>query len=434
MDILNSMGGSMHPSWHFGELLKRDQYALGAAYECDLLRGAAEPKPFWITELQGGNNLYRPMYPMSPSDEDIAQFLWTIVGSGGKRVIYWKLDPSSAWSLLDFQGRPSERVETTRKVANVLRYHSDFFAGATPFDSPITLLISLESMTVQLATHGWKIEAEKDHIGRSKFAHLLSTLGYYKAFAEMGIPVNIKHVHDYDWEASGEEPRLAILANATAIAPGQTEQMEAFVKNGNTLIVSGLTGIYDPYRHFLPTDHFPLQKLFGGRYKEIRLPEIYGNIALSDPDVTLPYHLWVGEIEPFEAKALGTNDDHVIATHNVFGRGHVYWIPSLIGLPAFESDNAPLMQLLEAWAEPFIAASPFRFQTRCQDCVSRILVNGQQYVMTLTNGGTEKKECALVPAMTDLKATLIWGEPGQYSPLRNTLALGPRETVVLLWK
>ena len=434
MDVINSMGGSMHPSWHFGELLTRDQYALGASYECDLLRGSAEPLPYWITELQGGNNLYRPPYPFSPSDKDIAQFLWTIVGSGGKRIIYWKLDPSSAWSLLDFQGRPSERINTTKAVSEIVKRESAFFENAEAYDSPITILLSLETMTQQLATEGWNIEAESDHAGRSKNAHLLSALGYYRTFLEMGVPVNMKHVHHYDWQNIEGPPRLAIMPHITAINPDIIDDIEAFVSGGNHLIISGLTGIYDQNRRFLPTSEFPLQDMLGSRLKEIRIPEIYGEITLQSPAIILPYHLWVGEIETFDAQILGQQDQQIIAIKNQFGKGNIFWIPSMIGIPAFEYDNTPLENLLKDWARLSIEEVPIRFDHKTDHCMMRTLAKDDQYVTVVTNGCGEQRSCTLRVRDLKLKPHLLWGRHEQVSDDMKTIDLGPRETVVIRWQ
>jgi beta-galactosidase len=64
--FLDTMGCSIHPAWHFG-LLNRDRYALGVSYINDLVAGSIEPKPHWVTELQGGNNIYSGAVPMEPT-------------------------------------------------------------------------------------------------------------------------------------------------------------------------------------------------------------------------------------------------------------------------------------------------------------------------------------------------------------------------------
>jgi beta-galactosidase len=432
--FLNSLGGSMHPSWHFGELLDRDQYALGAAYECDLLRGSFEPKSFWITELQGGNNLYRPSYPMNPTDKDIAQFLWTNIGSGAKRIIYWELNPSSQWSLLDFQGRPSERIITSSQVAQTMNRHEKFFREAKQVETPVSVILSLESMTLQLATEGWNIDAEKDHTGRKQEAHVLAAMGYYKTLQDMGIPVNIKHIHDYDWEEESGDPRLAIIPHATAITEGQARAIERFVKNGNTILVSGLTGIYDPYRDFLPTQEFPLKNALGARLKEIRFIEPYYQTQLTRPDVSLPTHLWTGIIDKLNSTALGTREEHVIATRNQYGEGKSIWIPSMVGIGAWKKDNQPLADFLKYHFHDFLKEAPFSFSRKYEHCVLRTMKSNERYLTVVTNGSKQPKRCVLNVKKEELEPSLIWGKNKQVKMNGREIHLGPRETLVLLWK
>ncbi len=125
--FLTTLGVSLHPAWHFGLLERRDQYALGTSYMCDLVRGASEPNPFWVTELQGGNNIYSGTQPLCPEPEDIAQWTWTGIAGGARRVIYWLLNArhsgieAGEWSLLDLQGRPSERLTAAGEIAQVIQ-------------------------------------------------------------------------------------------------------------------------------------------------------------------------------------------------------------------------------------------------------------------------------------------------------------------------
>ncbi len=70
--FLSSVGASMHPSWHFG-YFERQQYPIAMAANCDIICAGASPRPYWITELQGGNNSYSGLNPMTPSRAEIAQ-------------------------------------------------------------------------------------------------------------------------------------------------------------------------------------------------------------------------------------------------------------------------------------------------------------------------------------------------------------------------
>jgi hypothetical protein len=66
--------------------------------------------------------------------------------------------------------------------------------------------------------------------------------------------------------------RTVILPDVRALTQEQIEELDAFVHNGNTLIVTGLTGFYDPYVKAWPLAGFPLAKVTGAELKEVLLP------------------------------------------------------------------------------------------------------------------------------------------------------------------
>jgi len=206
--FLDSLGCSIHPAWHFG-LLNRNQYALGVSYINDLVQGSSEPKPHWVTELQGGNNIYSSTKPMDPTADDIGQWVWTSIGAGADRVIFWLLNArrqgteAAEWSLLDFQQRPSRRLETASAIAEIIDSHEDFFRGAHVLESPVTVILSLETETLEEQYH------DADYPGRDSNAHLLAALGMYQALSQIGVPPRVKLFGDYDWRAKTSARRVA---------------------------------------------------------------------------------------------------------------------------------------------------------------------------------------------------------------------------------
>jgi beta-galactosidase len=185
--FLDTLGCSIHPAWHFG-LLPRDDFAIGVSYVNDLVDGAIAPKPHWVTELQGGNNIHSATRPLEPTVDDTAQWLWTSVGGGRGRTIFWLLNARRAgreageWSLLDFEQQPSRRMEVATDIVNTMQAHSDFFAMAKPAVPAMTLLLSLETMTYQLPF------ARTDDVARDRNQQLLELLGIYKAMTQNGPP------------------------------------------------------------------------------------------------------------------------------------------------------------------------------------------------------------------------------------------------------
>ncbi|HYN90403.1 MAG TPA: beta-galactosidase [Thermoleophilaceae bacterium] len=436
--FVDSLGASIHPGWHFG-LLERDQFALGVSYVCDLVRGAATPKPFWVTELQGGNNLYSATRPMNPTREDIAQWTWTAIGSGADRVVYWLLNArgqggeAAEWSMLDFQQRPSERLAEAAAIAATLRKHEAVFADARPIAPRATVLLSLESMTLQ-DNYKWT-----DYPGRKRQAHLMAALGVYETLVEMGVPTEVRFVHDPGWRtplASGA-PRLAILAHATAISAGQAAGLEAFVRDGNTLLVTGLAGLFDPEARAWPLGRSPLEPVLGARMKEVRLVGEKGRLRLDQPPLVLPFHLWESEIEPLGATPIGREGERVTAVRHRLGKGEAVWVPSLIGLGAWLGDNEPLSQLFASLLGPArdaLRQQAVTFAGRQPGAVLRVLESGSRLVAVVTNGEEKARTVRLATARKEAP-TVVYGaatavSSGEGGP---SVALGPRGTVVLLW-
>jgi len=432
--FLDSLGASIHPGWHFG-LLGRDQFALGVSYVCDLVRGAATPKPFWVTELQGGNNLYSAVRPMNPAREDIAQWTWTAIGSGADRVVYWLLNArgqggeAAEWSLLDFQQRPSERLAEAATIAATLRRHEAVFAGARPIEARATVLLSLESMTLQ-DNYNWT-----DFPGRRRQAHLMSALGVYQALAELGVPADVRFVHDPGWRAplASGAPRLAILPHATAVSAEQAASLEAFVREGHTLLVTGLSGLFDAEARAWPLGRSPLDEVLGARMKEVRLIGETGSLRLDQPPLVLPFHLWQAEVEPLGATVIGREGERVTAVRHRLGKGEAVWIPSLVGLGAWLGDGAPLARLLGSLLAPAREGQgAVTFEGREPGAVLRVLENGSRLVAVVTNGTATARAIRLATAR-QARPTVLYGPPDAVSADGPSVRLGPRGTVVLLW-
>ena len=430
--FLNSLGASIHPSWHFG-LLSRGQFALGVSYVCDLVRGASEPHPFWVTELQGGPNLYSSVRPISPARDDIAQWVWTGVGAGADRVVFWLLNAraqgseAGEWSLLDFQGRTTERFDAASDIARTLERNAAFFDKARAVEPPVTIILSPETMTIQ------ERFASNDSPARGRDAHVLEALGLYQALTELGVGARVKHIDDFDWRDSAQNPRLVILPHVTALTAEQARTVEAFVRGGGTLLVTGLTGFYDEEARFLPLERWPLSDILGARPKGVFTPEGGAQVVWSRPALTLPSQMWVGEVENESAEVVAQQQGRVTAVRKRAGRGEAVWVPSPVGMGAWFVDGGPLAALLEELTAPLTRDTAFRFDGRQPGCLMRVLQNGNAYVTVVTNGTSEPRQC-LLRRPDALTPQLLWGDPSTLTPNNSSISLGPRGTAVHLWK
>lgn len=431
--FLDTLGCSIHPAWHFG-LLNRDQYALGVSYLNDLVRGSIEPKPYWVTELQGGNNIYSGHKPMDPTPQDIAQWVWTSIGAGADRIIFWLLNSraegfeAGEWSLLDFQGHPSERLRTAAAIANVVNQHEGFFSHARPYHSPVTILLSLDTMNFE------EVFNVDDDPARSRDAHILSVLGFYDSLSRLGPPPEVKYFNDYDWGKKTKQPRVAVLPDARVLTEAQIHSLHSFIGHGNTLLITGLTGFYGSHATAWPLAGFPLAEITGGRLKEVYLR---GKIPLvpltTPPHTTLPSRFWISSIDSSSSTAIGQQNGEVIATErDVPGGGKVIWIPSPIGLGAWLTDAQPLARYLQASLSNVLPA-PFTLAHAQDSCLLRMLENRGTYLTVLTNRSGTVKECAITTPR-GLHAMALWGNMPQSSGSVSTYTLKPQGTSVQLWQ
>ena len=430
--FLETLGCSIHPAWHFG-LLKRDQYALGVSYVNDLVDGSIEPKRHWVTELQGGTNIASGIQPMDPTANDVAQWVWTSVGTGADRILFWLLNARSGggeageWSLLDFQQRPSLRLRTASQIAEILETNRGFFDKSKPVRPDVTLVLSLETMTLE------DNFAHSDEPGRDRNAQVLETLGLYQALAESGVPPRIKHFDDIVWNQPLAGHRTVVLPDVRALSLEQLDKLESFIRNGNTLIVTGLTGFYDPYVKAWPLAGFPLARITGAELKEVLIPPT-PQIDWDHAGASLPAFLWLGTIHTLNAQPIASWNGETTATaRDVPGGGKVIWIPSLVGLGAWMGDSAPLAAYLHSTLQITLDAEPFYFAKPQPGCLLRVLKNESAYVTILANGGEQPVSCALtVPPA--LHSTTLWGMTGNARTGTEDVSLPAGATQVQLWK
>jgi beta-galactosidase len=431
--FLDSLGCSIHPAWHFG-LLNQDQYALGVSFINDLIDGSIAPKPHWVTELQGGNNISSGIKPIDPTPEQISQWSWISFGAGAKRVIFWLLNarregPEAAeWSLLDFEQRPSPRLAAASGVARTIDNNATIFAAAAADRPPITLILSPETMTFE------DVFAKMDDPGRDRNAQTLETLGLYQALSRLGSPPAIRHIDDYEWEKTNGGPRIAILPDVRVLTVTQTSRLTQFVANGNTLLITGLTGFYDSSGKAWPLAGFPLSKVTGGRLKETTFVGTLFPEKFDRPTGDLVSHLWESSIDPAGAEGIGTRNGEITATDwRPVGGGRVIWIPSLIGLGSWLTHPDELAEFTSKLFPEVYASQPFRFDGVQHRCLLRVLRSGNAFITIVANGSGEATSCTLLHA-PETRPEILWGAPPIPEGTIAKITLEPQQTSVLLWK
>ncbi len=431
--FLTTLGGSGHASWHFG-YFERNQYALAMSANAEIILSGAGNIPWFMTELQGGNNTYSGFAPMCPTKEEVSQWLWTIIGTGGKGGIFWCLNPRASgyeageWAMIDYQNEPTDRVLAAASVIQAIRKHPSLFTNAIPVRSGINLIYTRETLW-----HEEKLQAGGiPYEGRNTGGAMKSVLGYFEAFSEMGIQCSIKEINEFDFTRDEYNGITIILTHQISVPSRQWKNLENFVQNGGKLIVDGLTAYFDENAHCIMKTGFPLEDLFGGLLKEFKVVGNLFDFRLSDPGLTLSAHLWRGSIQNKTAKPIASLDNEVIATRNSFGKGEVLWMPSMVGLGSRMSDYDNLITFLGAEVKESISTLPFRFEVPQQKMFMKTLKSGNFFITIIINKNTSPKKVQL-EIRDQLTPTVVFADQNGMISNTDTVSISPEETVVISW-
>lgn len=431
--FLDTLGVSAYPGFYqnFGP----DRYTFGLSYSTDLLRGVMEPKPIWITEMPANTMSLRSVGdrpPFTTDSRQMAQWVWMGIGGGAERMVFWlfnaryKSREVGEFGMLDHLGHPSDRLKAVSSVARTIDSNAPLFDAAKPVEPPVTLIVSLESMSLQDA------RISPTAPDRERNAHMHCLMGVYRALNELGVNARIKHIHDFDWRAKTSRPRLVILPHVVAMSTEDAADVEAFVRNGNTVLATGLTGFYDPQGRFWPMfKNFPLESVFGARPLDVSSVGEKAHVEMIEPRLVLPANVWVTEISNRGAEVIGQQHGRVTAVRHKLGQGESIWIPAPVGVAALSGDNKPLAQFLRTVLTRFNSQIPFRFAVHEPDMLLRTMKSGSSYVTMTANTSHEAKRVHLqVPA--GLKPKLIWGAAGSLAG--DGVLVPARDTVVLQWR
>ena len=430
--FLNSMGASIHPSWHFG-LFKKKDYGLAVSAVCEIIKGSTEPKPFWVTELQGGNNLYSGVDALNPSPKDISRWVWTGIGSGAKRVIFWSLNgratggEAGEWTLLNFQNEPSERLQQASQIAKTINDHKYFFEEAKALDAPVTILLSPETMDLL-----WRKDIWDDEQGRKRQAHIQEALGFFRALHQLGIRASLKTIDNY--EPNSKNNQTIILPHAASLTSSQINKIKGWAHAGNKLIVTGLSGFFDEDENSVLKTGFPLATVTGGLIEEIKY--LTPEHSLTIDGHQLPAHIWQTQIKVTNsnAKIIATgNNGQTLALRNGSGKGQVIWVPSLIGMGAWLYDDAPLAHWLSHELKEAKKNQPFSFQSAHKNINHQILKNGKRHLTVTANSGSEAVNISFnLPKQA--AGNLLTKEGSNWNSLNGVLTVPAGSTAVMLWE
>lgn len=426
--MFDTAGALILPSNDF-YMLPDKNLPLAVSATCNIIKNVLYPKPFWITGLQAGNNLFGGVRPLCPDEDDIAEWLWISIGAGARKIIMQGLNysrqgqHSGEWALLNFLGNSSERFEKVVEIADIIDRNRDFFEHAVSFRSSISVLYSARSTNLLRRKSRFN-----DYPGRQGMGHLLSSLSFYQILMEIGFPCELTDIEQFNWENTSESNQVAILPHLLSVSSETRARIPTFVKNGNKLIVTGLTGLYDENETLTVGGVQPLYEFLGGRLKEIRLIDDHFDLEVEGLKEPLPAHLWQGEIEVGYGKPFSKAGQRITGIRNTHGRGETIWIPSLVAFGASRQGSDSLAAFLEREINGFVRPFPLTIKGLHKGVVMHALENEHDIVVVLIN--------------SHIRETIICYDDKMFAPPRllygqerhkalNPLEIKPGETMVL---
>ncbi|MES2265283.1 MAG: beta-galactosidase trimerization domain-containing protein [Bacteroidota bacterium] len=430
--FLTSLGGSAHASWHFG-YFNRTQYALAIAANCEILRSGAGDIPWFMTELQGGNNTYSGFLALCPTKEEIAQWLWVAIGSESKGAIFWCLNPRSSgieageWAMLNYHNQPSDRLLAATEVISTLNEHNAFFEAAKEVQSGINILYTRESLWIEKTLQ----MGGKSYEGRDEGGVMKSAIAYFEALSEAGVQANFKEISEFDFGKDDYTGSVIIMAHQISIPSKYWPMLQNFVQKGGKLIADGLTGYSDENAVGTMRLGFPLRNLFGADVLEYKAIDEMEELVADG--IALPAYQWRGELSPTTALPLAHNGDVITATQNIVDKGTVYWLPSLVGLGSRVMGDYNQLNMFLAKAIGLTSLTPpFAFEEPQKGVLMKVMCNGKEWVTIIINKADTRREFKLALPETALQPMVIYAKSGGKVG-GNHISIEAEETLVIKW-
>jgi beta-galactosidase len=384
-DYLTSLGSSMHASWHFGDF-SRNEYPLGVGVMSDIIATSAGKNPWWITEMQGGPVTASGNMILCPSSQETKQAVWTGIFSGTKGVMFWTLNARKAvreageWALLDFAGGKSDRLEGISELASVIDREKDFFDGAVPAKSEVYILFSKESFWVLNENVGF---GKTNAVSRSDGALAAPMIAAYKSLSASGLSPVIQDIASFDFDPS----KTVVLPNVMALQDKDVERLCKFVEDGGTMVSTGMTWYYDETMGCRFMENSPVYKCLGGRLKEYSIGEKAWTLDFDGLDLVSEH--WSGTVIPTDAeKVIKDETGRPIALMNRYGKGTSWWIPSMVDIGS-RNNTSDLDEFYRMACDEAVNSFEWKFNEIHDDVYSRILKNGDSYMMLIVNKSDE---------------------------------------------
>ena len=319
----------------------------------ELTRSAARGKGFWISEMPGGpSNIRGFRSSRIPRGKDYHTWNWLAAVLGSSGTLHWCYlsertgQESPGFGMMRLNGKHTKRSLAIAETAARLKKYGDIILAD---DAPTQVAVLYDPDNSSLL---FAMELADKLYGQSH-------TGYYRAIWKSDLTA--RYV-TYDTLADIRE-KVLIVPMALTMPEPVADAIAKFVHDGGVLIADGMTGLYDErgwLRANLPAGKLSEaaglsegEMVCSDPDNDIAVPAADGSIDSTNrtdlpemdpihkgPPITfdwpvaaqVPVHGYLAPLEPNGARAIGKYEDMVLATHNEYGKGQVYYFGTYMGL------------------------------------------------------------------------------------------------------
>lgn len=424
------MGCSAHPSWH-STRFPQDKIGLSIAYFADLMKSAVKGERFWVSELQGGTNIFSAMKYLCPSAADIRQWLWESFGSGAEAVLFWCFNVRNSgfeggeWGLLNQLGEPSQRLKAVKETAEIISSNQSLFDRVSVCRPDIWILYS--DTSIMLGQIEGRRQPECADNPRNPRWAMDAVVGAYLMCSELGYSVRMINEEGV---RSGELPEDAclIMPGCYALEKGTAEAVAEFVKKGGTVLADGLCGMKDTFGHLDFSGTAVLAKVFGADVEDIEADE--NSFELECAGVNLPgWFLRIILRQTDKAQAVARFADGMAAVvKHCYGKGTAVRIGTVMFQQYFSRPSEEWKQ----WLKNTVALKQEIYLENPDARLRLKLLTGEaEELCIIINRGEEKTAVLNIPCNREIN--MLYGIGcGNLCSGKNEISV-KEDSVCLIW-
>jgi beta-galactosidase GanA len=205
----------------------------------DSTRGAAAGREFWQSELGTGDYSGGLARGGNIDPRIFALHCWEALAHGTDGLLFWQFRKEAhgseigCYGLTDYGGELTKTGAEAGRIGAALAGNAALLHAAKAPDAEVAILFSYQSHMVTWAQY------------RKGEIYVNSINGYYRAFWNANIPVDILHEEFLD-SARLSKYKLIILPFPVALAGGAGAALSEYVRKGGSIISDPCLCLFDP--------------------------------------------------------------------------------------------------------------------------------------------------------------------------------------------